>query len=342
MPLPLIPRSPAGRLRLAIVLAVFVGAIAFCYFLMIRMPGRSHDGALPPLTAAERQAARRIRALVDVLASDIGVRAMPGPALGLARDAVERAFAAAGYATARQSFVDDGATLSNVVAIRRGSEPDRPIVVVGAHYDSWAGTPGANDNASGTAAMLEVARALRDRPLRHTVHFVAFASEEPPYFGTERMGSRHYARSLVAQGIDVAAMLSLESMGRYSDRPGSQRYPYPLSLVYPDTGDFIAFVGNVASRALVRRAIGSFREHTPFPSEGLAAPASLRGVGWSDHRSFWAEGWPAIMVTDTALFRDDAYHKRHDTPDRLDYDRLARVAVGVARVVAEVAGRLDR
>ncbi len=292
VPIPLLPRSPAGRLRLAILVGIVLGAMTFCYVVMIRMPGRSHTGPLPPLTAEERASVTRLRALVDVLAVEIGTRARPGPALGLARDAIERAFADAGYSATRQSFVDNEMALDNVEVILRGTEPAAPVVVVGAHYDSWAGTPGANDNASGTAALLEVARALRGTTLRRSVHFVGFANEEPPYFGTERMGSRHYARSLVARGIDVAAMLSLESMGCYSDRPGSQRYPYPLSIAYPDRGDFIAFVGNVASRGLVRRAIGSFRDHTRFPSEGLAAPASFRGHRGRTIARFGPRGGP--------------------------------------------------
>jgi hypothetical protein len=168
---------------------------------------------------------------------------------------------------------------------------------------------------------------------------VLYANEESPWFKTEGMGSLVHARSLRAEGREVAAMLSLETIGYYSDAPHSQRYPFPLSLLYPPTGNFIGFVGNVRSRALVRQAVGSFRSHTAFPAEGVAAPAFITGVDWSDHWSYWQQGWPALMVTDTAPFRYPHYHTPQDTPDKLDYERLARVVTGIARVVRELVSR---
>jgi hypothetical protein len=133
-------------------------------------------------------------------------------------------------------------------------------------------------------------------------------------------------------------MLSLETLGYYSDREGSQRYPFPFGLLYPSRADFVGFVSNIGSRSLLRRCVGSFRRTTAFPSEGLAAPAWIPGVSWSDHSSFWEQGYPAIMVTDTALYRYPAYHTAADTPDRVDFDRLARVVAGLARVVVDLAG----
>ena len=201
-----------------------------------------------------------------------------------------------------------------------------------------AGTPGADDNASGTAAVLELARLLRDVPLERTVRFVAFVNEEPPFFLTEHMGSRVYARAAARRGDRVVAMLSLETIGYYSDAPDSQRYPPPLGALYPSRGDFIGFVANVTSRALVRRSVAAFRRHARFPSEGVAAPSWVPGVFWSDHSSFWREGYPALMITDTAPFRNPAYHSAADTPDRVDYPRMARVVHGVAAVVRELSG----
>jgi Zn-dependent M28 family amino/carboxypeptidase len=143
------------------------------------------------------------------------------------------------------------------------------------------------------------------------------------------MGSADYARRSKARGERIAAMFSLETIGYYSDAPQSQHYPFPLSFFYPDRGDFLAFVGNLPSRRLVRETIGAFRLHAHFPSEGVAAPAFIPGVGWSDHLNFWREGWPALMITDTAPFRYPYYHTAHDTPDKIDYQRLARVVIGL-------------
>lgn len=170
---------------------------------------------------------------------------------------------------------------------KKGSTVPSEIVIVGAHYDSVAGCPGADDNASGVAALLVPARELATaNPLR-TLRFVAFANEEPPYFQTAEMGSRVFARNCRARGENVVAMMSLETIGYYSDEDGSQKYPAPFGAFYPSRGNFIAFVGNLASRALVHRAVGAFRRRASFPSEGGALPGFVPGVGWSDHWSFW-------------------------------------------------------
>jgi hypothetical protein len=166
---------------------------------------------------------------------------------------------------------------------------------------------------------------------------VAFVNEEPPYFGTSRMGSTVYAKRACANGDNIVAMLSLETIGCYSQEKGSQKYPLPFGWFYPDRGNFIGFVANLGSRGLVRRCIASFRNHTRFPSEGVAAPGWITGIDWSDHRSFWQAGYPAIMITDTAPFRYDHYHRPTDTPDRVDYESMARVVAGIARIVEDLA-----
>jgi Zn-dependent M28 family amino/carboxypeptidase len=211
------------------------------------------------------------------------------------------------------------------------------IVVVGAHYDSVLSCPGANDNASGVAAVLEIARLLAEEKLSRTVRLVAFVNEEPPFFRSDYMGSRVYATRSRQRGDQIVAMFAIETIGYYSDQAGSQCYPFPLGFFYPHTGNFIAFVGNLSSRNLVQQAIASFRKHTAFPSEGAAVPVWIPGIDWSDHWSFWKEKYPALMITDTALFRYKYYHKPEDTPDKIDYDRMARVVAGIARVVAEIA-----
>jgi hypothetical protein len=210
------------------------------------------------------------------------------------------------------------------------------IVIVGGHYDAVLGSPGANDNATGTAAVLELARLLAGQQLARTVRFVAFVNEEAPFFQTDAMGSWVYARRSRTRGEQVVAMLAIETIGFYSDVAGSQHYPCRLACSIL-TGNFIGFVGNIASRALVHRSLAAFRQHTPFPSEGVAAPGWMSGIGWSDHWAFWQEGYPGVMVTDTALFRYAPYHTREDTPDQINYERMARVVAGLARVVTTLA-----
>ncbi|MFN7972791.1 MAG: M28 family peptidase [Acidobacteriota bacterium] len=197
------------------------------------------------------------------------------------------------------------------------------------------GCPGANDSTTGVAALLSIARAPLDRPQR-TLRLVFFVNEEPPHFQGPEMGSLVYARTSKERGERIVAMLSLETLGCYSDAPRSQAYPFPFSLIYPSTGNFVGFVGDVRSRHLVRRVIGTFRREAAFPSEGVAAPASIPGIGWSDQWSFWQQGYPAVMVTDTAPFRYGAYHTRDDTPEKCDLEKLARVATGLRAVVADL------
>lgn len=183
--------------------------------------------------------------------------------------------------------------------------------------------------------MLELARVLR--PLsgrsRLRIRLVLFVNEEPPFFKTEAMGSLVYARALKASGEPVVGMISLETLGFYSDVPGSQHYPAPLGSLYPSTGNFVAFVGTTGSRAWVRRWVGAFRAAAPFPSVGGTAPGLVQGIDWSDHWSFGQVGISALMVTDTAPFRYPWYHDAQDRPDRVDYERLARVVSGLARIV---------
>jgi Zn-dependent M28 family amino/carboxypeptidase len=213
------------------------------------------------------------------------------------------------------------------------------LVVVGAHYDSARGAVGANDNASGVAAVLELARLLKAfRPAPGVeIRLVLYVNEEMPYFGTARMGSLVHATAIARAGKHVIAMLSLETMGYYDDRPGSQQYPFPFRVLYPSAGNFIAFVGNLRYRGLVSRSVASFRRHAAFPSEGGAFPESVPGVGWSDHWAYWRQGWPALMVTDTAPYRYPYYHTLQDTAEKIDYERLARVVTGIEGVVRELA-----
>jgi hypothetical protein len=303
------------------------------------MPGKSWSGPAPQADAPSRALQASLRRTVETLASKVGVRNARRPAaLDEAARVIEAELTAAGYAVERQTFLTDGVPTSNLVATVAGGAAAREIVVVGAHYDTAATTPGADDNASGVAAVLELARAAaRTRPAR-TLRFVFFTNEEPPYFQTELMGSLVYARACRARGDVVTAALSIESVGVYSDAPESQNYPWPFSWIYPSEGNFLAFIGDRASRDLVRRSTVAFRRRATLGSEAAALSDSIDGVGWSDHWAFWQVGYPAIMVTDTAPFRNTHYHRASDTPDKLDYDRLARAVRGLEDVVAELGG----
>jgi Zn-dependent M28 family amino/carboxypeptidase len=213
--------------------------------------------------------------------------------------------------------------------------PREARVVVGAHYDTVPGSPGADDNASAVAALIELAGMLGGEQL--PIRFVAFANEEEPHFMGPDMGSWVSAKRSRENGERITAMLSLEMLGYYSELPGSQRYPAPLGLFYPDRGNYIAFVGDLGAFGLVRKSVKAFRKHSRFPSEWLAGPASIPGVTRSDHWSFRTLGFPAIMVTDTAYNRNPHYHQPSDTPDTLDYARMAEVTLGLAGVLRELA-----
>ena len=326
----------AWTVRLAVVPLVILAGIWF----VTGMPGSTWTGPLPPLTDKEQLIHDNLKRHVAALAGSIGERNVWRPeAMAAAAGYIQERFEDAGYTVNVQPFTSRGLTVNNIEAVLPGQGAADEIIVVGAHYDSVADSPGADDNASGVAALLELARLLAGTTLPRTVRFVAFANEEAPFFYGDEMGSNLYAARAQAQGEHVEAMLSLETLGYFTDQPGSQKYPFPFSYLYPDTGNFIGFVGNLSSRSLVRKAVGAFRASTAFPSEGVAAPSGIEGIHWSDHWSFWEAGYPAIMVTDTAPFRYPYYHTAKDTPAQLDYNGLARVTGGLADVVGVLASQ---
>lgn len=282
--------------------------------------------------------ADRLRAHVARLAGEIGERNVWRPqALHAAADYIRGQWRRQGHAVTAQRYTAYDVPSENLEVALGGAARASEIVLAGAHYDSVRGSAGANDNASGVAALLEIARLLRDAPLRRTVRLVAFVNEEPPFFYSREMGSAVYARAARARGDDIRLMLSLEMLGAYDDRPGSQRYPPFLRWFYPERANFIAFVSNLASRHALRRTVAAFRGVSAFPSEYLIAPAIVPGVSWSDQLPFWREGYAAIMVTDTAFYRYPHYHTPQDTPDRIDYARMAQVVEGLAKAMARLA-----
>ena len=249
------------------------------------------------------------------------------------------AFSRAGGLVSEQTWEVSGHTYRNVVA--RWGSGDRPLVVVGAHYDAFGDHPGADDNASGVAVLLDLARRLQDQTPEGPVELVAYSLEEPPYFRTEHMGSAVHAASLRAAGTPVRVMLALDSVGYFTDVPHSQEFPLEfMKALYSTTGNTIAVIGRTDHGDMLRAIRGAYVASTRVKTEALAAPPSLEGVDFSDHLNYWNEGWPAVLITDTAFYRNDRYHTAADTPDTLDYRRMHEVAEGLETAVHMLA-RMD-
>jgi Zn-dependent M28 family amino/carboxypeptidase len=243
-----------------------------------------------------------------------------------------------GYVVSRQPFDCEGGAVRNIEVEIPGRLRAAEIIVDGAHYDSARCAPGANDNGSGVAMVLELARHFKSSRPERTLRFVLFVNEEPPYFGTAGMGSMVYANRSRARGENIKAMLTLETVGYFDETPGCQKYPIIFRPFFPDTGNFIAFISNFKSRDLLHRSISVFRSTQPFPSEGIATFPWIVGVNWSDHHAFWKNGYRALMITDTAPFRYPYYHTENDTPDQVNYLKMARLFSGVCEVVQDWSG----
>ncbi|MFQ3787074.1 M28 family peptidase [Halomonas sp. A29] len=308
------------------------------YWLMLYMPGTSFRGEPAPLGEEGEALRERLHSHVRALSEEIGERHYWRPeALQAAGNYIEDSLQAAGHQPQRQAVPTGSREFHNIEVVLPGGRLADEVLVIGAHYDTVRGSPGADDNGSGVAVLIELARLLRDAELDRTLRLVAFVNEEMPFFGSDAMGSLRYARQAKAEGMDIVGMVSLEMLGYFSDEPGSQAYPFPLDRFYPDTGDFLAFVSNLESRRLLHRAIGAFRRHADVPSEGLVAPPLLGDIRRSDHWAFWEKGYPAMMLTDTANFRNPYYHGPSDTHDRLDYATMARLTMALAATLETMA-----
>jgi hypothetical protein len=279
-----------------------------------------------------------LKAHVEHLATTIGERNLKKyDELCEAADYIETEFKNYGLKPARQTFKVRGLDCYNIAAEIKGSKDPDQIIIVGAHYDSAEGTPGANDNGSGTAAMLVMAKHFANSKPERTLRFVAFTNEEPPYFQTQdEMGSWVYAEMCRLKDQNIAGVISLETMGYFTDEKDSQHYPAPLDRLYPSTGNFVGFVGNIGSGKLMRNALKTFQANSKVPAEGAALPGNIPGVGWSDHWSFWQEGYEGIMITDTAPYRYPHYHKATDTPDKLNFPVFAKVVEGLVEPVKQL------
>ena len=281
-----------------------------------------------------------LRRHVQTLAGEIGERNVFRPAaLEAAADYITREWQSQGHTVVPQRYTARGIECANLEICMPGTADPDDIFLVGAHYDTERGSPGADDNASGVAALLEIGRALRDVRLASTVRCVAFVNEEAPFFFMGEMGSMVYARAARARGDRIRLMLSLEMLGYYRDQPGTQIYPPLLRHFHPDRGNFLAFVANLHSRRSLRRLVEGFRAASDLPVESRALPWWVPGVALSDQSSFWRQGYPGVMVTDTAYLRNPNYHTALDTPDTLDYPRLAEATRGLAAALLRLAGQ---
>jgi len=325
-------------LVLAGVLATVISAALLLYCVVL--PLQPMRGAPPPFGKEERLVTERLGRHIEAIAAaphNVAYFA----ALEAAACHIEDELRRQGHVPVADVFEADGRRVRNIEIVL---EPERPAAhgmtyVIGAHYDSADDSPGANDNGSGVAALIEIARRLGPHPaLRHRLRIVFFVNEEQPYGKTPLMGSWRHARRLAESGERVAGMIALETIGYFSDKAGSQRFPFPFSLIYPDTGNFVAFVGLPGSRSFLHRTIRSFRRSTPFPAVGGVVPDFIEGADLSDHWAYRRFGYPALMVTDTAPFRNPHYHQPDDLPETVDCRSLARVAIGLELTLRDLLG----
>lgn len=292
--------------------------------------------------AQESSTGERLKEVVVHLSETIGERNLRNyQRLDEAADYLEKTFQDSKYSVERQTYQVDQRDCHNLIVEIKGTSLPDEIVLVGAHYDSAYGTPGANDNGSGTAALVVLAEKMQSKPLKRTVRFVAFTNEEPPHFQREEiMGSWVYAKACRQRKDKLVFVLSLETMGYFTDEPFSQQVPPPLNLLYPNTGNFIAVISNPSSRPMMMDCLKVFRKHCKeVKACGGPLPEEMHGVGWSDHWSFWQEGYSGIMITDTALFRYPHYHEPTDTVDKIDFKRFSQVVDGLTGTITEIADR---
>jgi Zn-dependent M28 family amino/carboxypeptidase len=281
---------------------------------------------------------RKLHGHVRQLTVDIGSRSVyEYDKLEATKEYIVSRLKAFGYIPSLQTYTYSGRKYSNVIASIRGAKLPDETVIIGAHYDTVFGTPGADDNASAVATLLEIARALKGFSPDRTLKLIFFVIEEPPVFRSDHMGSYVYAKEAKERNENIKSMISLEMLGYYANEKEGQSFPFPLmSLIYPSTPNFIAVVGNLSSRNLVRKVKNSLRASCGIPVETLSAFSFVPGVDFSDHRSFWKMGYPAVMITDTAFYRNPNYHTETDTIDTLDFDKMSDLLRGLIQAAKDL------
>ncbi|MFE1573246.1 M20/M25/M40 family metallo-hydrolase [Comamonas odontotermitis] len=346
---------------IALVLLVIAGAVAWWQLTYPGVKAHTLPATAQSLRGSGGASAERLQAHVRALSENFPGRSFDQPAqLDLASNYIHAQLQALGAAPSRQPVRVDGQAHYHNIVVRLGPKKgeaggDAPLLVIGAHYDAvrtngvaadsapdaHSHTPGADDNASGVAGLLELARMLVAHPPRQPVELVAYTLEEPPQFRTPQMGSYQHAAALANARQPLRMMLSLEMIGYFDDRPASQHYPVPgMTAIYPSAGNFLALIGQLSHFAATRETYAQMlggaqidaAGTAPLPVRALSAPASLRGIDYSDHQNYWRFGYPALMVTDTSFMRNPHYHRSTDTWDKLDYRRMAQAVNAVLAV----------
>ncbi len=316
--------------------AIFIG-IAIFLFILLTTFGWQRPFSSPDFFLEDKTLPGRLKKHVVKLSSQIGDRSVfRYPQLTEAAAYISQEFQAMGFKVEFQKYQLHGKEVKNVIARKPGKKRPEEIIVAGAHYDTCF-NPGANDNASGVAGLIELARLISQTESARTIKFIAFANEEPPFFKTEDMGSFVYTRQAKKENKQIKAAVILEMIGYYSKQPFSQRYPPLLGPFFPNKADFIAIVGNLTNRNLVKKTSSAFSRHSEFPIESIVLFDFIPGVDFSDHWSFWQHGFPAVMATDTAFYRYKHYHKKSDTFEKLNYCKMAAVVEGLKEVLIELA-----
>lgn len=322
-------------LRVVIKTAVIALVLIFISWISIARPvgPQNADNILKP----PNEMSADLRQHVETLSIDIKNRNWQNPdQLDKAADYIRAQWQEMGFEVADQIFtIKENSYRNLIVRIPGDGTSDKPKIVFGAHYDVAHDLPGADDNASGTAGLIELARLLKDAKLSRDVDLVAYTLEEPPAFGTENMGSFIHAQSEHEAGRKIDLMISIEMIGYFSDEPNSQDFPIKLlHLFYPETGNFIGVVDKLSSRRAteVKKAM---RAATDLPVHSINGPAALPGINYSDHLNYWHFDYDAVMITDTSFYRNKAYHTKDDTADRLDYDKMAKVVMAISHFAAE-------
>jgi Zn-dependent M28 family amino/carboxypeptidase len=297
----------------------------------------------PIVTAELRLLADELRRDVEILASDIGPRNVLVPSrYKLAEQFIHSALTQMGYGVRRQTWMASEVECANLEVVLAGTRTPETLLVIGAHYDSIEDCPAANDNGSGVAGLLAIARRLKGERFPCTIRLVFFANEEPPFFNLDEMGSQIYARACKAANDRIMGMYCLETIGCYSSARGSQTWPaMAIPFQLPDVGNFISFVGPTSARNLIKQSVTAFETGSKFPCLGASLPSEVASqVDWSDHRGFNEMGYPAFMITDTAPLRYVHYHTPNDTADKLNYESMACVVDGVIAMTRQLAAQL--
>lgn len=280
---------------------------------------------------------------VDRLAGLIGPRTLSRPGtIAATIGYIQGQWTEMGYSVESERYDALGDEATNLIVEKDGDRRQEEIVLLGAHYDTVETTPGADDNASAVAVLIEVSRLLREHQGARTVRYVAFACEEPPYFNLDLMGSQHHARLSRKRNDQIVGMLCLEMVGYFRDEPNSQQVPPAIPKVLrgllPRRGNFLAAVGNLKSWRLAWRFRGGFKRGTKLPLFTIALPEKVNEIRLSDNSSFWDQGYPALMLTDTSFLRNPHYHQASDTPETLDYQSMTKVTLGVANAIRRLLG----